>query len=117
VGGSPGNDSRRGRVVSPARVRASPGNGSRLGGFGGVTSGSVRGSSDSWHGVWKPAGVASAAKGPLSPVSPVARAATWGGAGVRGGGLGARGSTNGTGRGLNDAELESVLRLLGSIRG
>ena len=114
---SPGNDSRRGRVVSPARVRASPG--SRRGVGGGVISSSVRGSTDSWHGVWKPAGVASAAKGPLSPVSPVARAATWGGGGVRGagGGLGARGSTNGTGRGLNDAELESVLRLLGSIRG
>lgn len=142
--GSPGvRRKARGRSTSPAQgVGGSPilarGSASNSGGSGRRTAGagagvatnssSCRGSSDSWHGgVWRPAGLATANKGPLSPMSPAAKAASWGdGLGLRVGsagrdggvrGLSSKGVTGGTSRALNDTELDVVLRLLGSMKG
>jgi hypothetical protein len=121
----------RGRSVSPSgrgslNHSSSSGAGVKRAAAAGNSS-SCRGSTDSWTGgVWKPAGVASASKGVLSPLSPAARAASWGGGGVRAsgkvGGLGVRGVGSAAGggegaRGLNDSELDVVLRLLGSLKG
>jgi len=104
------------RSVPGPAVRKSPGSGRGVG----ASSSSIRGSTESLHSnVWRPAGVASAANGGLSP-----RAArgTWpgsGGAAAAGVGAKALRSVGGSagGRALNDTELDSILQLLGSLKG